>query len=330
MTPDGYYPFPAGRSATGFFEFENGYLMSVETGQRILEELRSPKGLGPRVHRLTVSKPIFRLTASPTDYLPTTNEPWKHASFQSCGGVSRDPKLTDELENRSRYRYYYSVDGKIIQGCLDPGVRVVHHLVLDPSARRAMNALMDWALENALHLWKLARPIEASAGSSHAFRQGIWFDFISAVQRDQNQSSIKIDEPATMISATTCVARPSVASAALPKGVEPEIWFTKSEHVWANSIIALEYFLDRWDSVDVETKPEEEHVSGSYRENLTKHHAYDEEKQRSLDFQNAGHSWTEMERNDELSFKRNAVVNYANATDQTILKKKPGRPASKN
>ena len=60
---------------------------------------------------------------------------------------------------------------------------------------------------------------------------------------------------------------------------------------------------------------------------IQNHSEFNEEKQACLDFKNAEHSWSEMEENPELKFKRDAITTYATKTGQTNHPSKPGRHA---
>ena len=59
---------------------------------------------------------------------------------------------------------------------------------------------------------------------------------------------------------------------------------------------------------------------------IQNHPLYNAEKQKAVDFKNQGHSWSDLENNKDLSYKRDTIQKYAKATKQRLKRGKSGRP----
>lgn len=235
--------------------------MDLSPARSLLDRFKELRSLNPSEELTSTSEPVFRKVPCPDD-IPPSMELRQDQSFEPYNGIEVMPPQIASIEELESSPRLFDVSGDPVVNSLGEnvfphgGIRTTHWLrhSYNQACTHAYESLLDWAFNNWKEIWPLAPP-DVPTGR-YSISKGIWFDFVAAIElADPKNSMIRISEPHTQISQNSCATADAIRSftesgmsgVLFPDGVPdnfiPEVWFTKTESVWENSIAALEYLI---------------------------------------------------------------------------------------
>jgi hypothetical protein len=136
------------------------------------------------------------------------------------------------------------------------------------SQRSTFDRLLEWCCENWRSIAKLV-PLKLNSGVAFRPARGIWFDFLIRIA--DHDPLVRVEEPKTMIGEHTSATRSALQfgekhsffkiGSTLPESYIHDEWVVVNEHVWENSLFALQWLIEQ-----AEAKPTRDDIARRYFE----------------------------------------------------------------